>query len=168
MSRSRVRSFDPIAGKNAEILVLGSMPGRKSLAARQYYAHRQNVFWRIICDLLKLDSSSPYKGRVRALKSARIAVWDVLHSCVRQGSLDTMIERDTEIANDFRKFFGAHGKVAHVFFNGARAEASFKRHVSGEIDAVSIRFARLPSTSPANASMSYARKLEAWRAILKS
>jgi hypoxanthine-DNA glycosylase len=168
VSGARVRSFDPIAGKNAQILVLGSMPGRKSLAARQYYAHQQNVFWRIIGELLELDSSSPYEGRVRALKAARIALWDVLHSCVRQGSLDTKIERETEVANDFRKFFRGHGKITHVFFNGAKAEASFKRHVARKIGAVPIIFARLPSTSPANASVPFDRKLEAWRAILRS
>ena len=167
MSGARVLSFDPIASRNAEILVLGSMPGRKSLEARQYYAHKQNAFWRIVCDLLGFDPSSPYQTRVRALTSARIAVWDVLHSCVRQGSLDTMIKGDTEVANDFPAFFRAHRKITHVFFNGAKAEASFKRHVFREIDAGSFQFARLPSTSPANAALSFARKLDAWRAILK-
>jgi len=167
VSRARVRSFDPIAGKNAEILVLGSMPGRASLAAGEYYAHSQNAFWRIISELLQFGAIAPYKSRVQALKSARIAVWDVLQSCVRQGSLDTMIERDSEIANDFQEFFRAHGKITHVFFNGAKAEASFRRHVAGTMDSVAIRFSRLPSTSPANASVPYSRKLEAWRAILR-
>jgi hypoxanthine-DNA glycosylase len=164
---ARVRSFDPIADKNAEILVLGSMPGRASLAAGQYYAHSQNAFWRITAELLQFDAGAPYKARVQALKSARIAVWDVLQSCVRQGSLDAMIENNTEIANDFQKFFRAHRKITQVFFNGTKAEASFQRHVSREIDAVPIQFARLPSTSPANASAPYARKLKAWRAILR-
>jgi TDG/mug DNA glycosylase family protein len=165
--RERIRSFAPIAGRNARVLILGSMPGKKSLDARQYYAHKQNAFWRIVCDVLKVDLSSPYGERVRALRSARIAVWDVLHSCVRHGSLDTKIESDTEKANDFQLFFRAHGKITHVFFNGAKAEASFKRHVSMDVDAESLLFARLPSTSPAHASIPYARKLEAWRAILR-
>lgn len=167
MSQARVRSFDPIAGRNARVLVLGSMPGIKSLQVRQYYAHRQNAFWRIVCELLDLDPASPYEERVRALKAARIAVWDVLHSCVRRGSLDTKIENDTEKANDFRRFFRAHGKITLVFFNGAKAEASFKRHVHGKIDVDSFLFARLPSTSPANASVPFNRKLKAWRAILR-
>jgi hypoxanthine-DNA glycosylase len=167
VGKARVRSFAPIAGRNARVLILGSMPGRASLEAGQYYAHRHNAFWRIASERLGFDPGAPYAIRVKALKSARIAVWDVLHSCVRQGSLDTMIENDSEIANDFRAFFRTHRGITHVFFNGAKAEVSFKRHVSKEIDSGPIRFARLPSTSPANASVPLARKLEAWRAILR-
>ena len=131
------------------------MPGRKSLEARQYYAHRQNAFWRIVGELLGVDADAPYRGRVAALKAARIAVWDVLHSCTREGSLDSNIDRDSEIANNFRGFFRSHREISRVFFNGVKAEASFKRHVAGEIVAESYRFARLPSTSPANASASF-------------
>ncbi len=167
MGSARVRSFKPIAGRNARILILGSIPGRASLAAGQYYAHARNAFWRISAELLRFDAHAPYKARVQALKSAHIAVWDVLQSCVRQGSLDTRIERDTEIANDFRKFFRAHGKITHVFFNGNKAEASFRRHVLPRIESGSIAYTRLPSTSPANASAPFAGKLEAWRAILR-
>lgn len=160
----RVRSFRPIEDGNAEILILGSMPGRASLAARQYYAHPRNAFWRIACELLRLDPASSYEARVRALRSARIALWDVLHSCTREGSLDARIENG--VANDFRTFFRTHGKIRRVFFNGATAEASFRRYVLPQIGGVALRYRRLPSTSPANASMSAARKLRAWRAIL--
>lgn len=163
MRPARVHSFAPIEDGNARVLVLGSMPGQASLAAGQYYAHPQNAFWRIIAELLQCDPASPYPARIAALKSARIALWDVLQSCRREGSLDAMIERDTQVANDFRTFFRKHGKIKHVFFNGAKAEACFKRHVAGEIDTGSIEYARLPSTSPANASMSFERKLRAWR-----
>ena len=167
MGKVRVRSFDPIADRNAQSLILGSMPGRASLAAGQYYAHAHNVFWRIVSDLLEIDARSPYESRVEALKSARIAVWDVLQSCVRQGSLDAMIEKETEVANDFRSFFRSHRGITRVFFNGAKAEASFRRHVSRELDGGPVIFVRLPSTSPANASLSFARKLGAWRALLR-
>jgi TDG/mug DNA glycosylase family protein len=163
---ARVRSFEPIENAKAEVLVLGSMPGRASLAAGQYYAHSQNAFWRIAGELLRFDPASPYKKKVRALKSARIALWDVLHSCTREGSLDASIESDTQIANDFRKFLQAHKKIRRVFFNGAKAEACFRRHVLPEIDAPFMNYLRLPSTSPANASMSFARKLSAWQVIL--
>lgn len=161
-----MRSFDPVASRDARVLVLGSMPGRASLAAGQYYAHRQNAFWRIVGDLLAFDPASPYPARVRALKSARIALWDVLHSCVRPGSLDTMIETDSELANDFRRFFRLHPDIRRVFFNGAKAEASFRRHVLPGLECPSLQLARLPSTSPANASVPFVRKLAAWRAIL--
>jgi len=166
LGKARIRSFAPIADRRARVLVLGSMPGRASLGAGQYYANRQNAFWRIASELLCIDPGASYPSRVKALKSARIAVWDVLHSCVRQGSLDTMIENDSEIANDFRAFFRSHRGIAHVYFNGAKAEASFRRHVLPEI-AVRLRYTRLPSTSPANASVPWRRKRAAWRAILQ-
>ena len=163
---ARIRSFEPIGDRNAEVLILGSMPGTRSLTAGEYYAHPHNVFWRILCELLHFDAASSYEARVRALKSARIALWDVLHSCVRAGSLDAMIENDTQTANDFRRFFGGHRKIRRVFFNGAKAEACYRRHVLREIGPGTISYSRLPSTSPANASMSFAHKLRAWRAIL--
>ena len=160
----RVRSFAPIAGRGAQILILGSMPGVASLKARQYYAHPQNSFWPIMGELLGFDPSSPYGRRERALRTAQIAVWDVLRSCVREGSLDTMIGE--EIANDFDAFFRTHRGITHVFFNGAKAEASFRRHVLPEMKA-GLRYTRLPSTSPAHASLPFRRKLAAWRAILE-
>ena len=163
---ARIHSFEPIADRNAEVLILGSMPGTRSLAAGEYYAHPYNVFWRILSELLHFDAASSYEARVRALKSARIALWDVLHSCVRAGSLDAMIENGTQSANDFRRFFGGHSKIRNVFFNGAKAEACYRRHVLREIGPGTISYARLPSTSPANASMSFAHKLRAWRTIL--
>lgn len=166
MSSARVHSFEPIADENAAVLVLGSMPGRASLAAGRYYAHPQNAFWRIVAELLQFDAAAPYEHRIRALQSARIALWDVLHSCTRAGSLDASIERDTLIANDFRAFFREHKKIRRVFFNGATAESCFRRHVLDELDAGPIAYVRLPSTSPANASVPYERKLQAWRAIV--
>jgi double-stranded uracil-DNA glycosylase len=163
---ARVHSFAPIATENAEVLVLGSMPGRASLAAGQYYAHPQNAFWRIVCALLDLEPASSYLRRIEALQSARIALWDVLHSCTREGSLDSMIELDTQIANDFRTFLRDHERIKRVFFNGAKAEACFKRHVLPKIESTAIDYLRLPSTSPANASVSFEKKLAAWRIVV--
>jgi hypoxanthine-DNA glycosylase len=165
LPKTRIQSFLPIAAKDARVLILGSMPGRESLAARQYYAHRQNAFWRILGALLGFEPSAPYAARVRALKAARIALWDVLHSCEREGSLDASIE--AEIANDFERFFGAHPRLRHVFFNGAKAEASYRRHVLPGLGRA-LRYRRLPSTSPAHAALPFTRKLAAWRAILKA
>lgn len=168
VTNARIRSFPPIADRRARILILGSMPGLASLRAGQYYAHKQNAFWRIVCELLGVDPRSPYAKRIRALKAARIAVWDVLQSCVRQGSLDSMIERGTEVANDFPAFLRKHREISCVFFNGAKAAASFDRNVLPALGTRTLRYIRLPSTSPANASTSYERKRRAWRAILKT
>lgn len=162
----RIYSFNPIEDSDAEVLILGSMPGQASLAAGQYYAHAQNAFWRIISELLHLDPGARYRTRVQALKSARIALWDVLHSCSREGSLDSRIEPGSHAANDFRAFFRTHPRISRVFFNGATAEAIFRRRVARELDGVSVSYARLPSTSPAHAGMSFTGKLAAWRVIL--
>lgn len=162
----RIYSFAPIARRDAEILILGSMPGAASLAAGQYYAHPHNAFWRIMGRLLGFDAGASYAARVRALKAARIALWDVLHSCVREGSLDSAIRVDTQVGNDFAAFFRAHRRIARVCFNGAKAESYFRRYVAPELDTATLAFARLPSTSPAHASLSFERKLAAWRSAL--
>lgn len=141
------------------------MPGVESLRRKQYYAHPQNQFWKFMEALFGIDRASPYRTRVRALKARRIALWDVLQSCVREGSLDARI--DEEVANNFSAFFGAHRAITHVFFNGAKAEACYRRHVRPDAGRP-MHYARLPSTSPAHASLSMARKLAAWRAILKA
>lgn len=165
----RIRSFAPIARRDARTLILGSMPGAASLAAGRYYAHPRNAFWRIMAELLGFDPQAAYADRARALRAARVALWDVLHSCVRRGSLDAMIVNDSEIANDFRAFFRAHPAIDTVCFNGAKAEASYRRHVLPGLGTglrSGLRYIRLPSTSPAHAGLSYPRKLAAWRAIL--
>lgn len=164
---ARVHSFAPIADENAEVLILGSMPGLASLTANQYYAHPQNAFWRIIAELLQFDATSPYPTKIQALKSARIALWDVLQSCSREGSLDAKIENDTHTANDFQTFFSTHKKITRIFFNGAKAEECFKRYGLQKFAGSAVIYLRLPSTSPANASLSFAQKLDAWRELLR-
>lgn len=160
-----VQSFPPIERVDARILILGSMPGEASLRAGQYYAHPQNLFWHIMGELLGTDPASPYEQRIRALKSARIALWDVLHSCRRKGSLDSAIDNCSLVPNDFAGFFRSHPRITRVFFNGAKAEECYRKHVLPRSEGGSLEYLRLPSTSPANASISYERKLEAWRAV---
>lgn len=99
------------------------------------------------------------------LKSARIALWDVLRSCRRKGSLDSGIDDGSLAPNDLAAFFLRHRQITHVFFNGAKAEECYHRHVLPDIKGISVEYLRLPSTSPANASVPYAHKLEAWQAI---
>ncbi|MSQ21271.1 MAG: DNA-deoxyinosine glycosylase [Betaproteobacteria bacterium] len=166
MGEPIIQGFAPIANRNASILILGSMPGNASLAAGRYYAHPQNAFWRIMAALLRIDAGSPYRARTQVLKSAGIALWDVLQSCTREGSLDAMIDPDAEIANDFAGFFRTHRQVTRVFFNGAKAEACFKRHVLPVMGSAPLSYARLPSTSPAHASMPFERKLAAWQIVM--
>lgn len=161
-----VRSFPPVAARDAEVLILGSMPGEASLAAGRYYAHPQNAFWPIMAALLLFDASAAYEARVRALKSSRIALWDVLQSCRRDGSLDADISREDLAANDFGRFFRNHASIRRVYFNGATAEQCYRRHVAPALARTELRLMRLPSTSPAHASLSFRAKLESWRAVV--
>ncbi|MCQ8182061.1 DNA-deoxyinosine glycosylase [Methylomonas sp. SURF-1] len=163
-----VIGFPPIATERASVLILGSMPGIASLAAGEYYAHPRNQFWPIICALLQIDRLSSYDDRRNALNIYGIAVWDVIQACTRDGSLDSAIDKNSVVPNDFHSFFDQHQSIRRVFFNGATAEKLFHRHyptnsLDGRGD---VRFyTRLPSTSPAHAALSLEQKLAAWKAV---
>ncbi len=107
-----------------------------------------------------------YAHRTAHLSEVGIGLWDVLHTCQRDGSLDSNIEVTTEVGNDFVTLFQDHPTIGHVFFNGAKAESAFKRHALPQVRGLNIEYQRLPSTSPAHAGMSFDAKLDAWRAIL--
>ncbi|MFG1931217.1 DNA-deoxyinosine glycosylase [Mycobacterium sp. NPDC048908] len=159
MSSDLLHGFPPIVGDGARSLILGNMPSVISLGARQYYANPQNAFWRITGDIFGFDPEAPYEVRTAALTRHGVAVWDVLLACRRVGSLDSAVERDSMVANDFRQFFADHSDINAVYFNGAAAEKNFNRLVRVAPD---YRYRRLPSTSPAQ-TMRYADKLAAWR-----
>ncbi len=162
-----LHGFPPLVGKAPRVLVLGSMPGAASLAAGAYYAHPRNLFWPFMADCLGFPPSLPYALRARRLADAGVAVWDVLAQCEREGSLDSAIRDDTAAANDFDAFFDAHPGIGSVLFNGAKAEASYRRLVLPRRAGDGHRLLRLPSTSPANASQAVDAKREAWRQALR-
>lgn len=163
----RVKSFPPIADASARVLILGSMPGEESLRAAQYYAHPRNAFWKLMGDFFDAGPALPYAERTQRLQLAGVAVWDVLASCKRTGSLDSAIDSTSITANDFKRFFAAHDSITHVFFNGATAERCFRIYVMPELAAHTLEFARLPSTSPAHAAQNYAQKRAAWQMITR-
>lgn len=157
---NRICSFPPVAKPDARILILGSMPGQASLDANQYYAHPRNLFWRIMGELTGAGPDVAYDKRMDILISKQIALWDVLQSCVREGSLDADIEE--EVANDFPGFFKSHPQITHIFFNGQKAFKTYK-----SCDFVSSATLHvLPSTSPAHAALSFDDKLQMWSKIL--
>ena len=164
---SHAHGFAPIEDTAAIVLILGSMPGKASLAAGEYYAHPRNLFWPIMGELVGAHPGLPYEGRLRILKSSGIALWDVLESCIRNSSLDSHIEEASVIPNDFESFFLRHPNIAYVFFNGAKAEQCFLRHVQPSLTSHSLQYQRLPSTSPANAGTPYGKKLDAWQAVMQ-
>jgi hypoxanthine-DNA glycosylase len=163
---ARIRSFPPLGHAGAHTLVLGTMPGAASLRAGEYYAHPRNAFWPIAGALFGFDPALDYATRVRRLSDADIAVWDVLQSCERPGSLDARIDATSVVANDFARFFAEHPRIERVCFNGGPAHALFRRHVLPRLPPLAVTFVRLPSTSPANASINAAAKLRAWRSAL--
>lgn len=161
-----IQSFPPIADENARSLILGSIPGKASLEAGEYYAHPRNQFWPIMTELLQCGPWSDYSAKVRALRHANIALWDVMQSCYRPGSLDAAIDKDSIVANDFNRFFKTHPHIQQVFFNGTAAEQAFQRLVLPSLTNQRLILQKLPSTSPAHAAMSYSQKLACWRQII--
>ena len=154
----RVHSFAPIIGRAPRLLILGSMPSEASLAERRYYAHPRNAFWRIMARLIGFDPDLAYHHKVKALKKAQIALWDVIESCQRPGSLDSHItyEKPNDIASVLNKY-----AIAAIFFNGLKAKNSFDRHIDLAGCDMPIRSA-LPSTSPANTRLSEEEKYHTW------
>lgn len=170
MTDPRAQGFPPILPARPWLLILGTMPGRASLEAGVYYAHPRNAFWPLMEELLAGDAPPrrSYEERVELLRAAGIALWDVLHSCRRPGSLDAAIEPRSAVPNGVAALIQAHPSLECVAFNGAQAEALFRRHIRPALDAAGRQPAchRLPSTSPANASWSYERKRAAWAGVI--
>ncbi len=160
---TRVSSFPPVVGAAPHILILGTMPGAASLAAGQYYAHPQNAFWKIMAAITGVSVSASYEQRVLGVQRAGIALWDVLASCVRPGSMDADIELSSAQPNAIAALLARQPTIRRIGFNGSAAEKLFKRHVAPELALSAIDYWRLPSTSPAHARLSLEAKLTVWR-----
>ena len=164
-----VHSFAPIVDSSSRVLVLGSMPGKASLRAGEYYAHPRNLFWPLMEELLGVARSQRYERRSAALLARGVALWDVLETCTRGSSLDSDIVESSIVANDLPGLLDEQPSIRTLCFNGLRAANAFRRHVQPRLaapDALALHV--LPSTSPANASVPYPRKLEAWRVVARS
>jgi len=167
-AKTRVESFAPVVDSDSEILILGSMPGEESLRLGQYYANPRNAFWQILANLTGNRNDLSYELRLKLLNDHRIALWDVLRACERSGSLDSAIKVSSMDTNDFQTFLANNSRIRRIFFNGAFAETTYRKYVTPNLASreASIPALRLPSTSPANASLRFADKLRIWRVIL--
>ena len=168
---TRLQGLPPVVSPDTRLLILGSFPGRASLAAQAYYAHPQNHFWRILQALWPEADALPgpeaYAQRLRWLLARGLGLWDVYASCEREGSLDTAIR--AAAVNDFAALRRRCPRLEAVGHNGGesfRHAARVREALSRDGAAVPVH--RLPSTSPANASWSFERKLQAWRAVLQA
>ena len=162
-----IHSFAPVSRPDARWLILGSMPGNKSLAEREYYAHPRNAFWKIMGMLFSFDPDAPYPLRKCALKESGVALWDVMAACMRSSSLDSDINESSIVANDFRSFYAQHRQITAIYFNGLKAESSYRKFVEPGLPVeYAIPGLRLPSSSPANAQMTFEDKLESWKRLM--
>ncbi len=158
---TRLVGLPPVLDANTRVLVLGSFPGVASLRARQYYGHPQNHFWKILGALWALPLPSlPYEERLAVLLERGLGVWDVYGACERQGSLDADI-RHAEL-NDFAWVQRHCPDLAAIGHNGGESY----RHAR-HTEPLGVPVYKLPSTSPANASWSFDRKLAAWAEVLR-
>lgn len=154
------QAFPPIVDADSRILILGTMPGERSLLLQQYYGHPGNHFWKILFRLFDREFTTDYTKRVALLHEKHIALWDVLEYCEGEGSADSAIRN--EIPNDFHAFHQAHPHIRHVFFASKQAEKFYRKYATPE---PGISYATLPSPSGAYASKSLAKKQEEWAVI---
>lgn len=160
-------SFDAVVDDHTKGLIIGSMPGKKSLHEVQYYAHPRNAFWPIMQGLFDIDIEESYSRRLELLNKEGIGLWDVYQSCYRPGSLDSAIDKDSASLNDFAGLLRHYPNIQWIFCNGKAAHDAFVRHVLPGLDnlALDLQVQLLTSTSPANARLSFEQKLDQWSII---
>ena len=158
----KISSFPPIINKDSEILILGSIPGIRSLEMQQYYAHPQNKFWKIICEIFNEEFTTNYQQRIEILEKHHIALWDVIDTCERKGSLDSEIRN--EEANKIEELLQNFPNIKAIFCNGQKSHKNLQKILGKKFRMPIIV---LPSTSPAHAGLSYFDKLKLWYIILE-
>ena len=156
---NRINSFPPIVDEHSEILILGSVPGVKSLQMQQYYAHPQNQFWKLMFYLFDSEFSTDYNKRLELLKTNKVALWDVIESCERKGSLDTEIK--DEIDNNILELIENHPNIKTIFCNGQKSYKNLLKILGKDFK---IPIVVLPSTSPLH-TIKYDEKLLSWMEI---
>lgn len=157
--------LEPVADSDAQILILGTLPGKVSLHTQQYYANRTNQFWKIISSIFNDTMSDPYEERLNVLKRHHIALWDVLKSANRESSLYSDIKNP--IANDILGFISNHPKLRVIGLNGRDAASYFNTYIGAHNLPDNIRVVSLPSSSSTNTHFTIDDKIGLWKSILK-
>jgi hypoxanthine-DNA glycosylase len=158
-----LQGLPPLIDERSRVLILGSFPSEESLRRRQYYAFSRNQFWPIMGDLFDFDFRAPYETRVHQLLDHGVAVWDVIHRCVRKGSADQAIQH--EEPNDLIDLVSKHNAIRHIAFNGGRAAETARRRIPQLLYQRGLTWHQMPSTSPAHAGRSLREKVLAWSRI---
>lgn len=154
-------SFDPISNSDTSILILGTMPGDKSLELGEYYGHSRNRFWKIISTITNNNLPLTYSDKKQLLLKTKIGIWDVAHKANRKGSLDSAIKN--EEPNDLDNFIENHKNLKVIGFNGTKSETLFGKYFDRKNE---IKYISLPSTSPANTGIDFDKICKVWRLIL--
>lgn len=155
------KAFPPVIFATSRILILGTMPGEKSLEVNEYYGNKANQFWKLLYAVFEEEPSTDYAEKLKFIESKGLALWDVLKLCERKGSLDSAIK--DEIPNDFDRFYSDHPNIKHVFFSSKNAEKFYDKYIKRRNGIV---YKTLPSPSGAHATLSFLQKLELWKNIL--
>lgn len=155
------KSFAPLVFDNTEILILGTVPGDRSIAAGEYYAHSGNRFWKIIASITGDIVPTTYEDKKKLLSKHKIGLWDVAQSAIRKGSLDTNISN--AIPNNLDEFLNLHNKIRVIGLNGSKASNLFAKFFRRQVQ---IAYYDLPSTSGANTGISFEQICNKWKPIL--
>lgn len=159
ITSASLSGLPPVIDTAVHTLILGSFPGAASLQAQRYYAHPRNQFWKLLSAVLDEPLADlPYEARLQRLLSRHVGLWDALAACEREGSLDAAIRRPQ--ANDHLLLKDLCPQLRRVCFNGKAAGRYAPIYADAGYDVLV-----LPSSSPANAQLSFAAKLALWHGI---
>ena len=154
---NRSKSFLPIIDKETKILILGSLPGKKSLELREYYGHPRNRLWKILAHLTGNEIPQNYNRKKEFLFKNNIGLWDVAHSAYREGSLDSNIKKENP--NDIEDLLESYETIKVIGFNGKKSEKMFFKYFTEKLG---IKYVPLPSTSPANMAINFEEMCSRW------
>lgn len=163
-----VSSFPPQVAPDCRVLILGTVPSLRSLELKQSYGHKQNFFWPLMGEMFDAGPELPYAERIARLHRLGIGIWDVFKHCERPGSLDSSIVRESEVPNEIPELLRTHPGIRAIALNGGKAQQGFRRHILPRLDEElreRVTLLDLPSTSPANASISRDEKRRRWGEI---